>query len=64
METRRGQSPRFSWETFNITNSVRFGYDLSNGNGLPPLGTTGTCGEYNQTLTKPRVMQCALRYGF
>jgi hypothetical protein len=58
------QSLRFSWETFNITNSVRFGFDLSNGGGLPSLGTTGTFGEYNQTLTKPRVMQFALRYGF
>jgi hypothetical protein len=43
---------------------VRFGFDLSNGGGLPSLGTTGTFGEYNQTLTKPRVMQFALRYGF
>ena len=58
------QSLRFSWEAFNITNSVRFGFDLSNGGGLPSLGTTGTFGEYNQTLTKPRVMQFALRYGF
>jgi hypothetical protein len=58
------QSLRFSWETFNVTNSVRFGFDLSNGAGLPSLGTTGTFGEYNQTLTKPRVMQFALRYGF
>jgi hypothetical protein len=58
------QSLRFSWETFNITNSVRFGFDLSNGNGLPSLGTTSTFGEYNQTLTKPRVMQFALRYSF
>jgi hypothetical protein len=58
------QSLRFSWETFNITNSVRFGFDLSNGSGLPSLGTPGTFGEYNQTLTKPRVMQFALRYSF
>ena len=55
---------RFSWEAFNITNSVRFGFDLANGNGLPSLGTTGTFGEYNQTLTKPRVMQLAVRYSF
>jgi len=58
------QSLRFSWETFNVTNSVRFGFDLANGGGLPSLGTTGTFGEYNQTLTKPRVMQFALRYSF
>jgi len=57
------QSLRFSWEAFNITNSV-VGFDLSNGGGLPSLGTTGTFGEYNQTLTKPRVMEFALRYGF
>ena len=58
------QALRFSWETFNVTNSVRFGFDLANGNGLPSIGTTGTFGDYNQTLTKPRVMQFALRYTF
>jgi len=38
---------RFSWETFNVANSVRFGFDLANGGGLPSLGTTGTFNEYN-----------------
>ena len=41
------QSLRFSWETFNVANSVRFGIDLANGDGFPSLGTTGTFGEYN-----------------
>jgi hypothetical protein len=58
------QTLRFSWETFNVTNSVRFGFDLANSNGLPSIGTTGTFGNYNQTLTKPRIMQFALRYSF
>jgi hypothetical protein len=58
------QTLRFIWETFNVTNSVRFGFDLANGHGLPSLGTAGTFGDYNQTLTKPRVMQFALRYSF
>jgi len=58
------QNLKFSWEVFNITNSVRF--DVSS---LPqttgqldqPQGVFGT---YSNTLTKPRVMQFALRYSF
>lgn len=58
------QNLKFSWEVFNVTNSVRF--DVSS---LPqttgqldqPQGVFGT---YSNTLTKPRVMQFALRYSF
>lgn len=58
------QSLKFSWEVFNVTNAVRF--DVAT---LPQ--TTGQLdqpadafGSYSSTLTKPRVMQFALRYSF
>ncbi len=58
------QNLKFSWEVFNLTNSVRF--DVA---ALPQ--STGQLdqsedvfGTYSSTLTKPRVMQFALRYSF
>jgi hypothetical protein len=58
------QNLKFSWEIFNVTNAVRF--DVS---ALPQ--STGQLdqsqdvfGTYSSTLTKPRVMQFALRYSF
>ena len=61
---------RFSWETFNITNAVRFdaaGLEPvpgSNGSGNLSLTNSGGFGYYTSTLTKPRVMQLALRLSF
>lgn len=61
---------RFSWETFNITNSVRFdaaGLEPiagSNAEGNLALANTAGFGYYTSTLTNPRVMQFALRYTF
>jgi hypothetical protein len=55
-----GHRLQFRWETFNVTNSVRFdvgSLSLSNGN-------AGTFGKYSRTLTNPRVMQFLLRYEF
>lgn len=53
-------SLQFRWETFNVTNSVRF--DV---NSLSlDLGNTGTFGKYGDTLTSSRVMQFGLRYEF
>jgi Carboxypeptidase regulatory-like domain len=58
------QSLKFSWEVFNVTNAVRF--DVA-----PLPQTTGQLdaissvfGTFTSTLTKPRVMQFALRYSF
>jgi hypothetical protein len=58
------QSLKFSWEVFNVTNAVRF--DVA-----PLPQTTGQLdaassvfGTFSSTLTKPRVMQFALRYSF
>lgn len=48
------------WETFNITNSVRFEvHSLGN-----HLDQPTPFGKYTQTLTSPRVMQFALRFEF
>ena len=58
------QNLKFSWEVFNITNSVRFDVGAlpqSTGQLDQPQGVFGT---YSSTLTKPRVMQFALRYSF
>lgn len=61
---------RFSWETFNVTNSVRFdaaGLEPiagSNAEGNLALANTAGFGYYTSTLTTPRVMQFALRYSF
>jgi hypothetical protein len=58
------QSLKFSWDVYNVTNAVRF--DVA---ALPQ--TTGQLeqpstvfGTYSSTLTKPRVMEFALRYSF
>jgi hypothetical protein len=46
------------WETFNLTNSVRF-----SGASLTDTSST-TWGRFSSTLTQPRQMQFALRYSF
>jgi len=60
------QNLKFSWEVFNVTNAVRFDVaplpQTSNGR-LDSAGTP-VFGTFNSTLTKPRVMQFALRYSF
>jgi hypothetical protein len=58
------QSLKFSWEVFNVTNAVRF--DVAP---LPQTtgqldATSAVFGSFTSTLTKPRVMQFALRYSF
>jgi len=61
---------RFSWETFNITNSVRFDAAAlepiagSNAEGNLSLTNSAGFGFYTSTLSAPRVMQFALRYSF
>ncbi len=53
-------SLQFRWETFNLTNSVRFEVYGMNIN----LGNPGVFGKYSDTLTSPRVMQFGARYEF
>lgn len=57
-----GQTVSFAWETFNITNSVRFDAALSSNDF--DLTTVTNFGVYSNTLTQPRVMQFMLRYSF
>jgi len=53
----------FSWQVYNITNSVRF--DAAN-SGVQNtfLDSAGSFGKYSNTLTRPRVMEFALRVSF
>ena len=53
------QSVKINWEIFNLTNSVRF--DPAS---ITPALNDSAFGIYNNTLTKARVMQFALRYSF
>jgi hypothetical protein len=56
-----GHKLQFRWETFNLTNTVRFDVNsltLDLGSGR------GNFGKYSETLTNPRVMQFVLRYEF
>jgi hypothetical protein len=61
---------RFSWETFNITNAIRFDAAAlepiagSNGEGNLSLTNSTGFGYYTSALNNPRVMQFALRYSF
>ena len=53
---------RFSWEVFNVTNSVRF--DAANAVDNEDLVDITGFGKYQRTLTTPRVMQFSLRFAF
>jgi hypothetical protein len=53
-------SLQLRWETFNLTNTVRF----DPWNASTDISTQGTFGKYTSTLTTPRVMQFGLRYEF
>jgi len=58
------QALKFSWDIYNVTNSVRFDVaSLPQGTGQleQPASVFAT---YTSTLTKPRVMEFALRYSF
>ncbi len=49
---------RFSWETFNVFNRVRFDALTA----TTTIDTSSIFGAMNKTLTIPRVMQLSLRY--
>jgi hypothetical protein len=53
---------QFSWQTFNVTNTVR--YNVRSLGNVPSLSNAQTFGNYTQTLTQPRFMQFALRLSF
>lgn len=52
---------RFGWDTFNVTNSVRFDAATS---ASAFLGNSGAFGNYSATLTDARKMQFWLRFQF
>jgi len=56
-----GQNVKFSFEVFNVTNSVRFDPNSINNN---PFGSPSSFGNYSALLTRPRVVQLSLRYAF
>jgi hypothetical protein len=61
---RESQSLKFSWDIYNVTNAVRF--DVA---ALPQTTSqleqpSSAFATYSSTLTKPRVMEFALRYTF
>jgi hypothetical protein len=63
------QSVKFRWETFNLTNTPRFDVGSlqaggSNGFGNLLFTNSVTFGQFTSTLTKPRIMQFALRYSY
>jgi len=53
---------QFTWDVFNVTNSVRF--DVNPLTSLQNLTTSGSFGVYSATLTTPRVQQLSLRFTF
>ena len=53
---------KFSWEVFNVTNSVRF--DAAGSLPNQDLVDITGFGKLNAELTSPRVMQFALRFVF
>ncbi len=65
-KTHEGQTLRFSWEVFNVSNSARF--DTSPISILGGLNTTVTSGEgfgvYSHQLVQSRKQQFSLRYDF
>ena len=57
------KSLSFHWEVFNVTNAVRFDVGtMAFNNGS--ISTEPTFGRFTQTLTRPRIMQFALRFAF
>jgi hypothetical protein len=58
------QSLQFRWETFNVTNSVRFNVVSGYTAGNLANGAGSNFGNFSGTLTNPRIMQFALRYEF
>jgi hypothetical protein len=55
------QNLKFAFESFNVTNSVRFDPNSISNN---PFGSASSFGNYSALLTRPRVVQISLRYAF
>jgi len=61
-KVKESQALKFTWETFNVTNSVRM--DAAASSNLFDTSSTTTFGKYSSALSHPRVMQFSLRYSF
>ena len=55
---------KFSWEVFNVTNSVRFDVGNAVSGGNEDLVDITGFGKFQRTLTTPRVMQFSMRFAF
>jgi hypothetical protein len=58
------QSIKFTWETFNLTNSPRFDVGTMQLNGNNSISNSTSFGNFSSTLSQQRVMEFALRYTF
>jgi hypothetical protein len=61
---REGQSLKFAWEVFNVTNSVRFDVNHNPPSNFQNGAESGSLGVYQATLGTPRIQQFSLRYVF
>ena len=55
---------KFTWETFNITNTPRFDVGTMQLNGNNSISNSTSFGNFSSTLSQQRVMEFALRYAF
>jgi len=62
--TTESQTLKFTWEMFNVTNTPRFDVGTLQLNGNNYLSSVTSFGNFNSTLSNPRVMEFALRYSF
>ncbi len=60
MPYKEGHTLQIRWETFNLTNTVRFDPNSNEGD----LMSASTLGKLGDTLGAPRQMQFSLRYTF
>jgi len=58
------QAVKFTWETFNLTNTPRFDVGTMQLNGNNSLSNSTSFGNFSSTLSQQRVMEFALRYTF
>ncbi|HYK35553.1 TonB-dependent receptor [Alloacidobacterium sp.] len=59
-----GQNVKFSWEVFNVTNSVRYDLNATTTTSFTNTYGSGALGVYAATMSLPRKMQFSLRYSF
>jgi hypothetical protein len=58
------QAIKFTWETFNITNTPRFDVGTMQLNANNSISNSSSFGNFSSTLSQQRVMEFALRYTF